>query len=88
MRRPLSPAFDTELLNLVALGASFKASSSMGFPILAIDETFMNCCRSFERSLSKRSNYAPARFANTGTGRLTIFMARRLPYHFVCSWPK
>jgi hypothetical protein len=33
-----------------------RASSSMGFPILAIDETFMDCCWSFETSLMKRSN--------------------------------
>jgi hypothetical protein len=36
----------------------------------------------------KRSNYAPARFADTRVGRLTIFMARRLPYYFACSWLK
>jgi hypothetical protein len=48
MRRPLAPASDTELLILIALGAPFKASSSIGlfigFSILAIDETFMSCC--------------------------------------------
>ena len=32
----------------------------------------------------KRSNYAPARFAKTRTGDLTIFIVRRLPYYFAC----
>jgi hypothetical protein len=58
MRRSLLLIFDTELSTVISLTAAVlsRASSSMGFPILAIDETFMDCCRSFETSLMKRSN--------------------------------
>ena len=88
MRRALPLAFDPELSSLIALAVLSRASSSMGFPILAIDETFMNRRRSFERSLVKRSNYGPARFAKTRAGNLTIFMGPRLPYYLACSWLK
>jgi hypothetical protein len=88
MRRALPLTFDTELSSLVALVVLSRASSSMGSPILAIDETFMNSRRSFERGLMKRSNCAPARLAKTGAGNLTMFMGPRLPYYFACSWLK
>jgi hypothetical protein len=57
-RRFLSLIFDTEPSTVMSLTAAVlsRASSSMGFPILAIDETFMDCCWSFETSLMKRSN--------------------------------
>ena len=51
----------------------------MGFSMVAIDETVMDCCATFETSLRKRGNYATARLSNTRAGNLTIFIAPRLP---------
>lgn len=80
--RPRPPMFDAELSRLIALTAAALSgvSSSMAFPILAIEEAFMDCCRRFETSLIKRGNYATARPAKTRTGDLTNFAATRLPY--------
>ena len=92
MRRLLSPAFGIELLILITLGAPFNASFSIGLFIRFLDpcnrRNLYELWAEVERSLRKRSNHAPARFANTRAGHLTIFMACRLPYYFACSWPK
>src|SRR5262249_49721297 len=79
MRRIRSLSFDTELSGLIVLVANGSAWLSMGFTMVAIDETLMDRCASFEASLRKRGNYGTARLSKTGAANLTVFIARRLP---------
>jgi hypothetical protein len=80
-RRALSSIFNADLSSWIsfATGAPSRISLSMGFSMVAIDETFMDYCGGFETSSKKRGNYATARFSNTRAGNLTVFIAPRLP---------
>jgi len=80
MRRLRSLIFDAELSGLIVLVANGWASLSMGFSMVAIGETLMDCCASFETSLRQRGNYGTPRLSKTGAGNLTLFIAPRLPY--------